>query len=225
MPATFDLNANIINASTALPTDLVGSIEFRAESGDVISNKRIDLGKNETRNIVVRIPLIPSSFVSQSFTLVVTATSGSVTGTESRTLTVGAPIPQPDPNIQVQQTGSVVIDVATGNVDNNPTSGSLQAGVIKLRAGKQMVVMFNITGLGPAGNYDLTIQPKPGATLTGWSPQLVNTPATIPNTVPRLVQFAVAPAAGATPTGAVVFRIKRQGATTEFSKEFGVQLL
>ncbi len=225
MPATFDLSANIINATTTIPAGLAASIEFLDESGSVISNKRIELGKNETRNIVVRIPQIPATFASQSFTLVVTATSGGVTNSESRSLTVGAVVPQADPNIQVQQTGAVVIDVATGGVDTNQANGRLEGGVIKLKVGKQMIVMFNITSLGVPGNYDLTIQPKPGATLIGWALQLVNTATPIPNTVPKLVQFAVTPAAAATPTGAVVFRIKRQGATTEFSKEFGVQLL
>ena len=228
MPATFDLSANITNATAPLPPDLVSSIEFRDESNTLITNKRIDLGKNETRNIIVRIPVIPTALNSQTFTLVITASSGIVTNTESRTLTVGVQVPQQDPSILIQQTGSVVFDVNSGNPDS--TGGRFEGGIIKLKTGKRMFMQFNETRLGLKGDYDLTIKAKDGTTLVGWSPLLVNTPATITTSVDndatvRLLQFTVEPVVGATPTGVVVFQVKRRTAANAWFKEFGVQLL
>ena len=66
----------------------------------------------------------------------------------------------------------------------------------------------------------------PGTTLTGWTLQLVNTPAAIPITTvdeSRFVQFGVLSTAGAA-TGSIVFRIKRRGATADQTKEYGLEL-
>jgi hypothetical protein len=225
MPATFNLSAAIPNATAAIPPELPASIEFHDESGNTIPNKSVDMGKSETRNIVVRIPQIPQAWANQSFSLRFTATSGNVTNADTRSFTVGTLVPPTDPNIQPQQTGAVVLEVATGNVDTNPLNGKLDGTTISLKPGRQMIVMFNLK-LTQTGNHDLTIQPKSGTTLNGWSPQLVNTPSPIPGPVDsRLVQFGVTASAGATSNGTVVFRIARQGATMDWSKEFDVQLL
>jgi hypothetical protein len=40
-----------------------------------------------------------------------------------------------------------------------------------------------------------------------------------------LVQFGVTASAGASPTGAVVFRVQRQGAAADQSKEYTLQLM
>ncbi|HSK62843.1 MAG TPA: hypothetical protein VK893_03350, partial [Pyrinomonadaceae bacterium] len=66
MPATFDLIAEIPSASVAIPPSLVPSIEFRDQSNAVISSKRIELGRSETRNISVRIPVVPATFNNQN---------------------------------------------------------------------------------------------------------------------------------------------------------------
>ena len=226
MPAVFDLSADIVNATTAIPPGLISSIEFRDEGSNLISNKQVELGKNEVRNIIVRIPQIPVSFASQTFTLKVTASCGSVTNTDARTVTVGTPSVPPDPKIEVQQTGFVVLDVQSGNVD--PNGGALSSSSIKLRAGKQGIVAFNVK-LTQNGTYDVTFQARQGTTLNSWSPQLINTQATIQvptnnDQTSRLMQIGLSPTAGASATGSVVFRIKRQGAAAEFSKEYDVQL-
>jgi hypothetical protein len=230
IPASFDLSADIINASAPIPAGLVSSIEFR-ENNAVIASKRIDMGKSETRDITVRIPQIPATFASQTFTLKVTATSGPVSGTEQRTITVGATVPQLDPKIEVIQLSPQMFDITTGNFETNPNNARLDGATIKLKQGRQMVIPFNVK-LTQNGVYQVTIQPKAGTTLTGWTPQLIDTQATI--NVPqnndqtsRLLQFGVTTSTVNLPTaaGTIIFRIKRDGAAVDWTKEFGVELL
>lgn len=231
IPATYDLTADIINSSVAVPAGLVNSIQFR-ENNTTITSKKIDMGKSETRDLIVRIPQIPVTFVAgTTFTLKVTATSGNVTGTEQRTFTVGQTVPQSDPNIQAIQLQPQIFNVTTGNNETDPANGRLDGSTIKLKTGRQMVIGFNVK-LTQNGVYQVTIQPKQGTTLTGWGPALIDTLTTI--NVPsnndqttRLLQFGVLTATAQTPsaTGTVIFKIKRDGATVEFNKEFGVELL
>jgi hypothetical protein len=228
LPASFDLSADIVNATVPIPPGLISSIQFLNPDGTQISDRTLQMGRNETRNIVVRIPQIPASFDDETFTLNVTASAGGVTGTDSRSFTVGTAVAPPDPNIEIQQTGVVLIDVASGNVDTNPSNGGLAGSTISLRAGKQMFVMFNLTRLGVAGTYDITI--TPGSGTTGWSQRLENTLTPVVVTInndptTRFVQFSVTASEGSSATGAVVFGIKRRGAAEEFSKEYALQLL
>src|SRR5262245_4179480 len=222
MAAVFDLNAEIINSTVSVPQSLLDSIEFRGEDGNVIAGRRLQLGRSEGRNVMVRIPQLPANFANQSFTLRIGASSGALTNSDARSFTVGTTVPPTDPTIQVQQTGSVVLNVSTGDVDTNPLNGQLDGSTIRLRQGRQMIIMFNV-GITVPGNYDLTIQPRAGTTLAGWTLELVNTLPTI--TGNTLAQIGVRPGSGAVSNGALVFRIRRQGATAEWSREFGVQLL
>ncbi len=228
MPAGFELSADIVSGTVDIPPDLIGSIEFLNPDETPIGSRRVEMGRNDTRNVVVRIPQIPAGFADETFTLNVTASAGGVTGTDSRSFTVGTPVPLPDPNIEIQQTGAVVIDVASGDVDTNPANGRLDGSTIALKVGKQMFMMFNLTRLGVQGTYDITITAKDGT--SGWLQKLENTATPVevlsnndPTT--RFVQFSVAGTANSTANGAVVFRIKRQGAAEEFSKEYALQLL
>jgi hypothetical protein len=198
------------------------------------------MGKNETRNITVRIPELPTVFTSQTFTLKVTAAAGSVAGTDQRSFTVGAPVTPPDVNIEANQTSFTLIDVVGGNSETpSPQKGILDGTTIKLATGKRGVVNFSVK-LTKAGTYDITILPKQGTTLTGWTPEMTpdsvgtrsvdGTKVTVTvagdsDQTQRTEKFRVTPVAGATPSGTIVFRIKRQGATSDFSKEYGVQLL
>src|SRR5215218_1866010 len=230
IPATYDLNADIINSTVTVPAGLVGSIEFR-ENNTVITSKKIEMGKSEIRDISVRIPQIPLQFgAGTSFTLKVTATSGNVTGTDQRTVTIGTTVPQSDSSIQVIQLQPQIFVVQTGNNETDPANGRLDGSTSKLKTGRQMVIPFNVK-LTQIGTYQVTIQPKQGTTLTGWSPALIDTQATIQVTQPdqtfRLLQFGVTTSTVQTPTatGTIVFRIKRDTASVEFNKEFGVELL
>jgi hypothetical protein len=228
LPATFTLSADIINATVAVPQGLVSSIEFRDDLDNLISSKQVEMGKSESRNIKVRIPEVPSTFASQSFSLKVTATSGSVTGTDQRTFTVGQQVQPPDPNIQVIQGTPVVFDVTSGDVDSNPANGRLEGATIKLKANKQMVIGFDVQLL-QAGNYDITMQPKPGNTLTGWQRDVIDTQNPLPvgpnDQTSKFVQIGITANQGAVASGGFIFRIKRQGATNDWFKEFDVQLL
>jgi hypothetical protein len=228
MPATFDLSADILDATTALPPTLVKSIQFiDARDGSALKNKSIEMGKTETRNIIVRIPLIPDIFADQSFKLSVSASAGKVSGTDARSFTVGKEVAQIDPNIHPDQTGAILLD-ENNNEDPNPQSGSFDGTTIKLRAGKQLIVMYNIK-LDRKGDYDVSLQSKEGTTLKGWgpftNPKLISV-AIDKDPVLKNAQFSVSVTSGsASPSGTVVFRIKRQGETQEWSKEFDVQLL
>ena len=239
-PAPFGLTAEILNSSVAVPQSLVDSIQFLDEADQPISGRQVQMGKNEGRNITVRIPEIPAAFAGQTFTLKVTATSGTVVGTDQRSFTVGTPVTPPDPNIEANQTSFTLIDQTSGNAETpNAQNGILDGTTIKLKVGKRGVVNFS-TKLTKAGTYDITIAAKQGTTLTNWTPEMTPdsvgvrsadgskttvTVSTEGDQTSRTEKFRVTPTAGATPTGTIVFRIKRQGSTSDFSKEYGVQLL
>jgi hypothetical protein len=206
---------------------LVPSIELR-QDGAPIPGRRISMGTNETRNITIRIPLMPTSFASQTFTLQFEASAGGLSGSESRSFTVGQVVVPPDPNIVSNQTGTVVINTSNGTIETDPANGRLDGSTIRLRAGRQMVVQFNTQFL-MGGTYDLTLASTDGAPMTGWTLGLVSTPASITapaggDTAPRLVQIGVTAAAGATADN-IRFRIQRQGATQDWFKDYAVELL
>jgi hypothetical protein len=242
MPAVFALSADIPNPPAATPPNYVSSIEFRDESNNVITSKQVEMGKNEVKNISVRLPEIPSAFTGQTFTLKVSALSGAVVGTDQRSITVGQQVPPSDPNIEANQSSFTLINMGTGNAETpNPQNGILDGSTIKLKVGFRGVVNFS-TRFTKAGTYEITILPKQGTTLANWAPEM--TPDSVGTRSPdgtkvtvivnsegdqtqRTEKFRVTPVAGATSTGTIVFRIKRisPATTAEFSKEYGVQLL
>jgi hypothetical protein len=242
MPAVFALSADIPNPPAGTPPNYVSSIEFRDESNNVITSKQVEMGKNEVKNISVRLPEIPSAFTGQTFTLKVSALSGAVVGTDQRSITVGQQVPPSDPNIEANQSSFTLINMGTGNAETpNPQNGILDGSTIKLKVGFRGVVNFS-TRFTKAGTYEITILPKQGTTLANWAPEM--TPDSVGTRSPdgtkvtvivnsegdqtqRTEKFRVTPVAGATSTGTIVFRIKRisPATTAEFSKEYGVQLL
>lgn len=240
IPGAFALSADILNTTVAIPPGLVDSILFLDEADQPIAGRQIQMGKTEGRNITVRIPEIPAAFAGQTFTLKVTASSGTVVGTDQRSFTVGTPVTPPDANIEANQTSFTLIDQTTGNPETpNAQNGILDGTTIRLKVGKRGVVNFS-TKFTKAGTYDITIAAKQGTTLNNWVPEMTpdsvgtrsadGTKTTVVvasdnDQTLRTEKFRVTPAIGATPTGTIVFRIKRQGAPSDFSKEYGVQLL
>jgi hypothetical protein len=240
MPAVFALSADIPNPPAGTPPNYVSSIEFRDESNNVITSKQVEMGKNEVKNISVRLPEIPSAFTGQTFTLKVSALSGAVVGTDQRSITVGQQVPPSDPNIEANQSSFTLINMGTGNAETpNPQNGILDGSTIKLKVGFRGVVNFS-TRFTKAGTYEITILPKQGTTLANWAPEM--TPDSVGTRSPDGTKVTVivnsegdqtqrtekfTPVAGATSTGTIVFRIKRisPATTAEFSKEYGVQLL
>lgn len=231
MPGTFDLSVDILNATVAVPPGLVNSIEFRddANNNTVISSKQIELGKNETRNITVHVPEFPSNFSDQSFALKVVATSGKVVGSDQRTFTVGAKVDPLDPNIDVTQGTPVVFNTSNGSVDSDKNNGRIDGSTIKLKPNRQMLVPFDVK-LTKKGTYDFTIQPKPGTTLNGWTLEISDTenPMTVANDNDQTLKMAqISVTTGGSPAakGNLIFRIKRQGANSDWFKEYDVQAL
>jgi hypothetical protein len=240
LPATFALSADIPNPPAGMPPGLVSSIEFRDEANSLITSKQVEMGKNDLRNITVRIPEIPTALAGATFTLKVTAASGSVIGTDQRSFTVGIPVTPPDPNIEANQTSFTLLDMTQGGISIPPSAqnGIIEGSTIKLKVGMRGVVNFS-TRFTAAGTYEITILPKQGTTLANWTPEMTpdsvgtrspETKVTVVVATPgdqqlRTEKFRLTPTAGATPTGTIVFRIKRLGAPSDFSKEYGVQLL
>jgi len=239
LPASFDLSVDILNPSVTLPGGFVNSIEFRDEANNVISGKQVSMGKTESKNIKVRIPEIPSSLANQSFTLKVTAAAGTVKGIDQRPFTVGAAVIPADPNIEASQTGFTLTDNTSGTIDTDPASGSFDGNTIRLKVGKRGTVIFT-TKFTKKGKYDVTILPKTGTTLTGWAPEMtadsIGTRSPDHTTVTvdvasdndqstRTEKFKVVPSGSPSASGTLVFRIKRQGETSDWFKEYGVELI
>ncbi len=236
MPASFTLSADIVNASTPVPVGLVSSIQFLNEAplsgggmgpGSEITDKTVQLGKDETRNIYVRIPQVPVSFAGATFQLRVTAGAGGLIGADARTFTENAGVAQPDPNIIISQLSQYVADAETGNP--NSSLGQIVGSSIQLRPHGKAILQFEVTFLQP-GTVDVSLGPRAGATLSGWSfdlQDLPTNPMSIPVTANQTIplSFGVATSDGATATGGIVYRIKRQSATGEQTKEYNVQLL
>ncbi len=230
LPAAFDLSAAITDASVPVPAGLVDSIQFldRTHGNVLIPNKRVDMGKAEVRDINLRIPTLPSAFGAQTFTLRVTAAAGTIVGTDARSFTVGTPVPPSDPTIDLQQTGTFPV-APSGSSDPPANNALLEGTTIKLRAGWQLILIFNarFTPTGtPPFVYEVSIQPKSG-TLTGWTLQLVNTAPTLTVAAgeTRMVMFGATATSTADATGTIVFRVRRQGAASDQTKEYSLQRL
>lgn len=228
IPATFDLTPALSNSTVAIPPGLIEQIQFLdANSGALFGDRRVQLGTSEARNIIARIPQVPSNWTNQSFRFEVTARSGRVVNTGGQNVTVGTPVPQPDPNITAQLTGRTVLDVATGQIDSNPANGALEGTTIRLRAGKRMVLIYNAR-FTQSGAYDITAEARGGGTLNGWALALNNpaSPLTVnSNPQTQLLTFTVTASVGAAATGGVVFRIQRQGETRDWNSDFNLVLL
>lgn len=232
LPATFSVSANIKNASVAVPAGLVSSIVILDQNGNDITNKTIDMAKDDKKFILVRIPDLPASFANQKFTLEVVATAGTVTGTFSREFTVGTAVQPPDPNIQPRLTGGWVQD-ANDNITTNPANGTRVGTTLKVKKSFEVVVAYEATLTGNAATYDVTIETKGNAAIAGWAGAIIDTGVRVSDTKATIqgpgtptVQFGVTPN-GATPAakGTFVLRIQRQGAPDDWFQEFDVELL
>lgn len=225
IPTAFDLTADIPQASVALPADFAKSILMFDPRSPNQALSQLSLGRDEARNLVVRIPGIPAALQGQTFTLRLRATSGQIIGADQRAFTVGTLITPPDSSIQVLQVGSAVFLPSTGAQDTTGTNGSLDGTTIRLRAPWQMQVNFNVT-FTQGGTYDVTVQPDTGT--TGWNAALVDTAAQLANipantSVP--MTFSVTAAPTSSPSGSVLFRVKRTDSASDQTRQYTLQLL
>lgn len=231
MPASFDLSADIVDATAAIPSDLVKSIEFRdGTSGALISSKNVEMGKNETRNIVVRIPQIPQTWANQTFSLIITATSGQVTNTDRRPFTVGKEVISSNDVLIQQLLPNVFRATEPHDGDPNQQNGKVVGATLQLKAGWLVDIPFNVT-FKQAGTYDISIAPKAGTTLNDWSLTLLDTltPKLWQKGDTMIATFEVRaplspPPANAATSGTIVFNIQRQGAEVGQAQEYSVQL-
>lgn len=229
MPGTFTLSADIPSASTAIPLSLVPSIQFLNPNGSSIAGKQIQMGTNETRNIVVRFPEIPASFANQTFSLRVRAQSGDVVGSDSRSFTVGQAVTPPDPNIEVEETGFRVFNLATGASDDH--GGDLVDGTIRLSPNRRMRITYNVT-LKAEGSYDLTLQELSGITPDGWILAVMSPPSPIVvndqnvgevHTVRIGITRELDDVSSPTEVGTIVMRIHESDAAGDWNKEYDLE--
>jgi len=224
MPATFDLTADVPEASVAVPAGLSESLLVldAANQNQVIN--RVGLGRNESRNVIVRIPAIPAGLANQTFTVRLRAATGTLVGADTRTFTVGQVVAPSDPNIQIDPVTSAVFSTTAGTQDTTGQNGSLSGTTIQLRSNWLMVVSFNVT-FKQAGTYDVTVQAGSGS---GWNPTLLNTLSQYPNMNAgdsRPMSFSVTGAANSSTTGTVIFRVKRSDSNADQTRQYSLQLL
>ena len=223
-PARFALSADVTDPSAALPAGFIEGIQFLNSDGSAIAGSAVEMGTEDVRNILVRTPVL-TNLAGQSFTLAVTATAGSVTGSFSRTFTVGAPVAAPDSTIDARETGFSVRNPSNG-VEPNPLNGTLDGKTIKLKKDYRITVIYNVD-VTASEPYDLKLQPPAGTTATGWTAEFTtDTVNPLPGAGSHLVKFNVKPS-GSSPaaSGKLVFSIKRAGSTSDWSQEYTLQLL
>ena len=236
LAATFALTADIVNPTATLPANFVNSIELRDSTGASLrANMSVYLQPNEVRNILVRVPALPSAWQNESFLLTLKAASGGVSNGANCPVTVGSAVAAADPTISAVPTGFAFISHAgtSTSPETDPNNASFDFTTVKLKRDRQIVISFNVqvnVGLAPPVAYDLTVPAQGGSSLSGWKIGLVNSLAQISDTTSHLVKVGIqAPPTVANSTdaqsGVVVFRISRANADVDWSEEFAVQLL
>jgi len=223
--ASVGLVADIRNASATIPGTLIPSLQIREGSGVALrAGNSLDLQAGESRNLVVRVPRIPSSWDQVSFTLVLTASAvGLEPRSDSRPITVGDPTESNNPDVTANQTGVDVFD-ANGNDETNPANFSFDGSTIRLRAGRELNVEFAVQ-VSAADTYTASM-----SALRGWTSAVMN--STNPFTSSRAndptifpITIAIGATAGATAAGTIEFKIKGDNAALDWVKQFTVELI
>lgn len=178
----------------------------------VIASKSIQLFAGQQKTFFVSINPVPVGSTG-SFDLAVNASAGTVSGgSGSQTLTVGQAAPQPDTTITLNFSNAVFLPA------NNGSATQTQ---IQLKASAQGKITLQAT-FTVAGTYDVTAVVTSGS---NWSAQLFAQTTVTPvvigaadlnnanHVANRLLDFLVAPAANASASGKVEFRVKNQAVT------------
>jgi hypothetical protein len=178
----------------------------------VIAAKSIQLFAGQQKTFFVSINPVPLGSTG-SFDLAVNASAGTVSGgSGSQTLTVGQAAPQPDTTITLNFSNAVFLPA------NNGSATQTQ---IQLKASAQGKITLQ-AAFTVAGTYDVTAVVTSGS---NWSAQLFAQTTVTPvvigaadlnnanHVANRLLDFLVAPAANASASGKVEFRVKNQAVT------------
>ena len=189
------------------------NLQVLDESKAVIPSKAIQLFAGQQKTFYVSINPVPVGS-SGSFDFAVNASAGTVSGgSGSQTLTVGQAGPTPDTTITLNFSSAVFLPAGSGT----GTQSQLQ-----LKSGAQTKLTFQAV-FTVAGTYDVTAVVTSG---TNWSAGLfaqttatpvVITAADLSNTgniANKLLDFLIAPSAGASATGKLELRVKNQAVAT-----------
>jgi len=179
------------------------NVEVRDENDAVITNGQIPLGALEERLFFVQVPNVPSGLTTgTNFTVTVTAVSGGVTGSDTRSFTIGTSVTPSDPNITLSVSDFNAVDDAGIPV---PTDGSYDAvsDTIKLRQNRfgrmELEATFDVIG-----TYTVTLTPS--GTVAGWT-------RTLESAGSFDIEQNDLDAHGGTATRAVTFTLQTAGAT------------
>jgi len=187
-------------------------------SGVPIPGNIIPLEQGATKNIVVRIDL-PAGSNGQTFSLNVSAASGSVLGADSRVMTIGALAEPEDPTLDLGSADITFLDPTTGAPPAGATYTS-STNTITLPAGAMASVEFDAL-FGTPGIYEIAIEAAAGS--SGWTLTKTPTQHTEGTTHhPESLQFTLQPSATATTPSEVTYRVQRQGASAGQVRRFHV---
>jgi hypothetical protein len=219
---TFTVNPVVSRA------ELQSGIEVRDEQNALITNHQIQLGSLQEKLFFVQLPVLSGGITTgTTFAVTVSAVSGGVTGSDSRTFTVGTAVTPSDPTITLSVANFNAVDDAGDPV---PGDGSYDASTktIRLRAGRFGRMELGAT-FEQAGTYNVTLVPS-GVT-NGWTKNLDTGSSIVidesdlgSEQATRLVRFNLQVLASATPSQVEV-RIQRVGATTDERVGFQLALL
>jgi hypothetical protein len=220
-PATFQFSIKSqasLNATFAITPLVAGPLNAAAFNANlqvlddtqaVNTAKTIQLFAGQQKTFYVTVNPVPGGSIG-TFDLSVTAAAGNVSGGSGpQTLTIGVLPPPPDTTITLNFSSAVFLP--SGN-------GSASQTQIQLKAGAQGKISYQAV-FTVAGTYDVTAVVTSG---TSWSAGLFAQTTTTPVTIGaadlnnnakaanRLLDFLVAPLAGASASGKVEFRVKNQ---------------
>jgi hypothetical protein len=210
--ATFQVNP------TVSQTGWQGLVQVLDAGQNLLNDRSITLASGERRNFFIRITQVPGGTNGQQFSLSTSATSGPVTGSDSRQFTVGTPTIPSDDTINLSSPVFSAIDPMTGaNVPGASFVGNLVTLPTNALGALEYSVNFEL-----AGTYQLTAQAAAGT--TGWSINVI--PGQYVESAPNQSEaprVTIQAGAAASTTGEVVFRIQRQGATSDQTRRYQLQ--
>ncbi len=223
LPAAYTITPTITVMTGTVPLGLA-NLQVLDATRAVIANRQITLEPGQTANFFIQIPTIPAGITGLAFNLNVSADSANLNGSDQRPFTIGTPVEPSDSAI-----------VLTISAFNPATQFNSATNTISLKQGVIGTMDYLCTFV-QAGTYNVTFELS-AATLNweigpGSTPQLPPgvTPAGFgyvePNAnVTESPQFKVRANTGASPTGQVIFTIKRSGQTIGQTRRYNLALM